>query len=67
MNAPAMRQTKWRCKACNKTAYQSEGRAYAAIEAIKTINDSGHIPVRAYPCDYGNGWHLTSKEERKSA
>jgi len=22
------------------------------------------IPKRAYPCPYGNGWHVTSQDER---
>lgn len=61
-----MRRNAWYCKACQKTAFPSERRAERAIEHIQQINSQGHVPIRAYDCPYGNGWHLTSKE-RKTA
>lgn len=62
-----MRRRKWRCRACDKTAYCGERRALAAIESIQQINPDGHIPIRAYPCPYSNGWHITSQNERRTA
>lgn len=54
--------SRWHCRACNKAAFGSEGRAIETIE--KVAHKEGHVPRRAYECPYGNGWHLTSKEDR---
>lgn len=59
-------RTKWRCDPCRKTAYSSEGRGWAAIEAIYRLpNRTEVVPIRVYECPYGNGWHLTHQRERK--
>lgn len=57
---------KWWCRACRKWSFGSEARA---LDALRTVAEAhGHtnhkIPVRAYPCDYGNGYHLTSQKAR---
>lgn len=59
----------WTCKACGKRAYPTESRAYEAIENHHTYHGGTgrQMPKRAYPCQYGNGWHLTSQEERSTA
>jgi hypothetical protein len=50
---------RWRCRACNKTSFGSKGRAEEAVEWM-----GPEAYFRAYPCQYGNGWHLTSQTER---
>lgn len=54
----------WFCKACGKHAYGSQGRAEEAIENIAEVSDRTARPKRVYPCPYGNGYHLTKKEDR---
>lgn len=53
----------WNCRACGKRSYPNESRANEAIQNHQNFNSyEGRIlPSRAYPCPYGNGWHLTSK------
>lgn len=55
--------SKWFCRACNKVAYGSAGRAEYAMGLAAQIG-SEHVPIRTYPCPYGNGHHLSSKEAR---
>lgn len=62
-----MRADKWRCRPCEKTAYETESRGWAAIAAIHNIpakRRSEVVPCRVYECPFGNGWHLTSKKEK---
>lgn len=54
----------WHCRACEKRAYGSQGRAQQAIDNLAENSRRGRTPKRAYPCPYGNGWHMTSQEER---
>lgn len=56
---------RWTCHACNKTAFGSQSRALETIGRVAFKGD-GHVPVRAYECPYGNGWHLTSREEKSA-
>lgn len=51
--------SRWHCRACGKTAYGSEGRAMETVNRVASNGDK--VPVRAYLCPYGNGWHLTSQ------
>lgn len=63
-----MRVEKWRCNACNKTAYGSESRGWAAIATIHNLpNRTEVVPIRVYECPHGNGWHLTHQRARYSA
>jgi hypothetical protein len=55
--------SRWRCRACNKTSFGSIGRAEEAMDRIGPT-EGRRIPKRAYPCPYGNGYHLTSQDER---
>jgi hypothetical protein len=59
----------WDCKACGKRAYPTRGRAQEAINNHVTHHGyAGRtLPRRAYECPYGNGWHLTSQAERRTA
>jgi hypothetical protein len=59
-----MRREAWDCHACRKKAYPSERRALGVIEWIRVATDRQQIPERAYPCPYGNGWHLTSQKAK---
>lgn len=54
---------RWHCRACNKTAFGSQGRAEETIDRASGFRGNKK-PVRAYQCPYGNGWHLTSQKER---
>lgn len=54
---------RWRCRACNKTSFGSESRAEEVMGRIGP-EPGRRIPIRVYPCPYGNGWHLTSQTER---
>lgn len=37
------------------------------METVGRVSDNGDkVPVRAYQCPYGNGWHLTSQELKGS-
>jgi hypothetical protein len=54
-------RARWECHPCKKTAFGSESRAQETIERVK--DKPGRKPIRAYPCKYGNGWHLTAEDE----
>lgn len=55
----------WHCRACDKRAYGSIGRALEIIEHMKARHAGTDHPVprRVYPCPYNNGYHLTRQEE----
>lgn len=53
-------RARWECHACGKVAYGSQARA---CETIHHFAGGGYVPVRAYQCEYGNGWHLTSQDD----
>jgi hypothetical protein len=52
---------RWHCKPCDKTSFGSLSRAR---ETIERYSNAPIFPVRAYPCPYGNGYHVTKQEER---
>ena len=56
-------RSRWECRACHKIAYGSEARANQAMHTIQEVTGREVRPVRAYPCPYGNGWHMTSQKE----
>lgn len=50
---------------CTKAYYPDQGSARVALTSIRekarSKLRSGKLPVRVYPCDQCNGWHLTAK------
>lgn len=48
------------CESKNRYVFRSD-----AEEAIRLCAEHGTTGLHAYRCDYCNGWHLTSKPERK--
>lgn len=54
---------RWDCKACGKVSFGSQARALETLQ-WSSGQSGDHSPVRAYPCPYSNGWHLTSKDLR---
>lgn len=51
---------------CPKQGYfMDQATARVALEKIRA-KGSGKKPVRVYPCDRCDGWHLTSKPSRKN-
>lgn len=47
---------------CVKERHPTETVALLVMERIHTANWNHHrVPVRAYPCPYCLGWHLTSQ------
>ena len=48
------------CRSKNRYSYRSE-----AEEAIRACADHGTTGLHSYRCPFCNGWHLTSKLERK--
>jgi hypothetical protein len=55
---------RWHCHACEKTAFGSESRAEETMGTLSAVSTRQKKPKRAYPCPYGNGWHMTSQEAR---
>lgn len=47
--------------ACQKNPHPTHDRALRALEAIHAKGKPGKKPVRAYPCQHCESWHLTSK------
>lgn len=66
VNGRNQQRAKWRCHACEKWSYGSQGRAEEAMQAAVEAcgGSSKKIPSRAYQCPYNNGWHLTSAVEK---
>jgi hypothetical protein len=50
------------CEPCGKKQHPTQGAALAA--ALRAARRFGP-PTRAYRCPHGNGWHLTTKPQRK--
>lgn len=50
---------------CTKNTYSSEEQAKKHLKEIRRYAESheqkNHIPVRAYPCPFCKGWHLSSR------
>lgn len=46
---------------CVKHRYTSEVRAISAMGEMHRETDGRRKPVRAYPCFFCNGWHITSQ------
>lgn len=57
-----------RC-ACGKKSFPNQGKADAAVAALRRVprGEQEHVPVRAYPCPGGAGWHLTSQDGDRAA
>lgn len=57
---------RWHCAACGKTSFGSEARALETLDVVTAVYESEgkDVPKRAYPCPYGNGYHLTKQESR---
>ena len=49
---------------CKKNPYPNQASARRALDAILHDGevDGAKFPVRVYPCDVCEGWHLTSKK-----
>lgn len=47
--------------ACVKQRFICEASAVAELASIERTATHNYIPVRAYPCEWCGGWHLTSK------
>ena len=64
-----MRRGRWHCKPCHKTSFPSEGQAQGAVDYYQTVVEDGahDKPKRVYPCPYGNGYHVTKQDERRTA
>lgn len=59
----AEKEAALRKKACeSKNRYMSKSEAEAAISACASYGTTG---LHSYRCPYCDGWHLTSKPERK--
>ena len=58
-----------RVRSCGKRRFRDKNEALAALHRItaRVSKLAGDKPVRAYPCDYCNGWHLTSQHTWKPA
>ena len=49
-------------RTCTKQSYRDQAAARLALEAVlKKRKPGARAPVRVYPCDVCDGWHLTSK------
>lgn len=48
--------------ACQKNPYPTQDLALRALEAIHAKGKPGKKPVRTYPCEVCDSWHLTSKK-----
>lgn len=55
-------RARWECHACQKVSFGSQARALETL-AWAAEQDGGKKPHRAYQCEYGNGWHLTSQRD----
>ena len=53
---------------CTKAYYSDQASARLALAAIKEKAQkkarTGKLPIRVYPCDVCDGWHLTAKSVR---
>lgn len=47
--------------ACEKHRYRSRETADAELARIAVHASHAYIPVRAYRCEWCDGWHLTSR------
>lgn len=47
--------------ACMKQRYRSETAAHAELSRIASHASHSYVPVRAYRCEWCDGWHLTSR------
>jgi hypothetical protein len=46
---------------CVKQRFRSEQRAVDAMAEMRREIDGRRKPIRAYPCYFCNGWHITSQ------
>lgn len=48
---------------CTKHAYPTQATARQALKGVRTkMKPEAKAPIRVYPCDRCDGWHLTSKK-----
>lgn len=47
--------------ACAKHRYRDEVAAQMELARIRRDAVRGYVPVRAYRCEWCDGWHLTSR------
>ena len=58
---PRLRQERGRT--CTKHAYAGQAAARVALTHLRRKSKPGaKAPIRVYPCDVCDGWHLTSKK-----
>jgi len=54
-----------RVRTCDKAFYVDQASARVALSSIREKaakkGKQGRVPVRVYPCDVCDGWHLTAK------
>ena len=61
------RRTAPRCRPDhNKVCFRDELSAKIALAKQRDNNDRMEVPRRAYPCNFGNHYHLTSKPARST-
>lgn len=48
---------------CTKVKYNSEYAAEVDIKRIQKKSIRGRLPIRAYKCEHGEHWHITSKDD----
>jgi hypothetical protein len=50
-------------RTCTKQFHRDQAAARLALQAmLKKVKPGTKAPVRVYPCDVCDGWHLTSKK-----
>lgn len=47
--------------ACDKQRFRTERAALAELDRIHMHAAHAYVPVRAYLCNWCDGWHLTSR------
>lgn len=52
-----------KCRDTGKLRYRTQTSAEHALAHL-LLHVPGQIPCRAYPCEFCDGWHLTSKPRR---
>lgn len=51
--------------ACVKQRFRCEASALDELAGIRRTANHFYIPVRAYRCEWCDGWHLTSKANER--
>lgn len=53
---------KQRCRRTGKRRYRDHEEAVGSLQKIGNNSTREVVPVRAYECDFCDGWHVTSQE-----